>query len=93
MSQRFKLIKDGKPLNPSAIFTDYDMDATTSQTVFDGFGTITSSSKVDVFLEGALQREGSGNDYVLDVSAGEVTFASAPGDGKWVRIRKWIEGA
>lgn len=74
--------------NKLNFFDDDDYDVGVGgQTNFVSTNDITASNKVDVFVNGRLQREGASHDYQRTPATNTISFNSTVPENAWVRIR------
>jgi len=79
---------DDKLIN---IFSEDDFDVGAGgQTDFTSSYDITSTNKVDVYLNGRLEREGASNDYTRDAALNKIIFNFTIPENAWVRVRVYI---
>jgi hypothetical protein len=72
----------------SGSFTDYDFDVGIGgQTVFSVGEDVTAGTKLDMFWNGRLLREGGSYDYTRDNTADTLTSLVTIPQNAWVRIR------
>jgi hypothetical protein len=80
---------------PASLWEDEDFDVTllAGQTVFEVSEDFTATQKIDTYVNGILQREGVGFDYVRDAITNELTFSYAVPQNSWVlvRVHRWAE--
>lgn len=95
MAQRYLLIDDttGKRAAGvaagSSIWTDTDFTVGVGgQTAFVS-SAFASGSKIDVYRNGALVREGSGNDWQRNAGTSTITFNYTVLQNAWVKVRVW----
>lgn len=87
------------PVNTRQTIGTGDADSTGGTTAFQIFKRYTSGGEIFdrtiyllipstlyVYLDGVLQTEGSGQDYLVDETTGIITFSSAPGSGVDVAV-------
>lgn len=72
---------------PSGSWTDYDTDTVGSVSNITVGATLTSSTKIDVYRNGQMLREGVSHDFVRNTSLNRVEFSSPVYPGSWIRVR------
>jgi len=51
--------------------------------------TITGITKIDVYVNGVLRREGAGNTWVRNVTPARIDFAETIPQNAWILVRVW----
>jgi len=67
---------------------DQDYDTGAGQTAFVTTQAFTATSLIDVYQNGRLLREGSGNDYTRTPGTSTITLGTSAVSA-WVRVRVW----
>jgi|GEM_PF-5412599 len=96
MALRYLLVEDttgvksrGAAAGGSSIFTDTDFTVGAGgQTAFVA-STFLVGSKIDVYRNGVLVREGSTNDWQRNAGTSTITFNYSVLQNAWVKVRVW----
>jgi hypothetical protein len=74
----------------SASYSDEDFDVGGGgQTNFTTSGTVGALTKIDVYINGVLKREGSTQDWQRNTGLNRIEFNFTVLANAWVRIRFW----
>lgn len=68
-------------------FTDYDFDVGSGGATVFNLGVTFSTQKLDVYINGRLAREGSGNDFTRNGAGQTITTTFTVPQNGWVRVR------
>jgi len=78
------------PASVSASWTDEQFDVGVGGvTTVSLASTITGITKLDVYVNGVLRREGAGNTWVRNVTPARIDFAENIPQTAWVLVRVW----
>ncbi len=72
---------------------DFDVSSPSGQTVFAVTEDFSATQKLDIYVNGILQREGISYDYVRNATLNEITFNYTVPQNSWVlaRVHRWAE--
>lgn len=85
-TQRRKL--GGTPLS-QPVDQSFDIGVGGATEVTVSSGTITPTGKIDVFVNGAMAREGVGNAWTRDTANNKILFNYTVQQNAWVLVRLW----